>query len=88
MFPIIELYAEKLGDKEAEILRACANLMHRLVPEAELRNSFKIPFYHYYGMFCYFNKVKNGIEICFCRGRDLTMAFPQLELKNRKIIAF
>lgn len=87
MFSAVEVYAERLDDEEVAILRACANIIHQLVPEAELRYSFKVPFYHYYGMFCYLNKANGGIEVCFCRGKDLLMAYPQLELKKRKMIA-
>lgn len=57
------------------------------VPGIVEKFSFKVPFYHYHGMFCYFNKTKGGIELCFCRGKDLVDAWPQLQLKERAIVA-
>ncbi len=57
------------------------------VPGIKEKLSFKIPFYHYFGMFVYLNNTKEGIDIGFCRGRDLLEAFPQLTIKSRAIVA-
>ncbi len=38
-------------------------------------------------MFMYLNNTKQGIDVAFCRGKDLLEAFPILDLKNRSAIA-
>lgn len=81
------MYIDALPIERAAI---CAHLRHLIVatvPEVEERYSFRLPFFHYYGMFMYLNNTKLGIDVAFCRGKDLIEAFPQLELKNRATIA-
>lgn len=68
----------------AEVLR---KTILETVPGVIEKYSFKIPFYHYYGMFCYLNKTKTGIELCFCRGKDLVDAWPQLKTNERAMVA-
>jgi uncharacterized protein len=84
---LVDLYIDALNENEKRIVEKLRVMLFELVPGLEERFSFKLPFYHYYGMFCYINKVKEGIEFNFCRGKDLEMAFPELERKNRAIIA-
>lgn len=39
-------------------------------------------------MLLYINAVKDGgVDIGFCRGKELATQFPQLEIKNRAIVA-
>jgi hypothetical protein len=80
-------YIECLPDTKREIAELLRELIYETVPHVEERFSFRLPFYHYYGMFCYINEVKDGIELCFCRGKDLVLAWPQLELKGRAMVA-
>jgi uncharacterized protein len=85
----IENYIALLPEKEQEIAALIREFIWEMVPDAEERFSFKLPFYHYYGMFCYINYQKKGggIELAFCRGKDLLLAYPELDLKNRAMIA-
>lgn len=87
MHPKVDLYIDELPEHLAEVATAIRNYLFHNVAGIEERYSFKLPFYHYYGMFCYINKVNSGLELCFCRGKDLAVAFPQLEQKERKLIA-
>ena len=80
-------YIESLPDTKREIAEALRELLFTTLPHVEEKLSFKIPFYHYFGMFCYMNEVKEGIELVFCRGKDLVFAWPQLEQKGRAIMA-
>jgi hypothetical protein len=57
------------------------------VPGVQEKMSYKIPFYHYFGIFCYINETKEGIDLGFCRGKELLMVLPQLEQRNRAMIA-
>lgn len=70
-----------------DIASLIRELLLESVPGIEEKFSFKVPFYHYYGMFCYINKTKQGIELNFCRGKDLTIAWPQLQMKERIMVA-
>jgi uncharacterized protein len=83
----VDAYIECLPEPNAGLAALIRELIFETVPQAEERLSFNIPFYHYYGMFCYINKVKGGMELVFCRGKDLLMTFPQLNNANRNIAA-
>jgi hypothetical protein len=83
----IEGFIDALPQPEKAIAQKLRDLLFELVPGIEERFSFKLPFYHYYGMFCYLHYDKRGLNLCFCRGKDLVMAFPQLEQKGRAAIA-
>ena len=83
----VDYFIDTLPEEQQKLVQLIRKLIHQVVPNVEERLSFKIPFYHYYGMFCYINPVKQGIDIGFCRGKDLLETFPQLQLKERAIIA-
>jgi uncharacterized protein len=83
----VDLYIELLEEDKAVLVNLVRQLIHSLVPGVEERLSFKIPFYHYFGMFCYINPVAGGIDLGFCRGKDLIEEFPQLQIKGRAMVA-
>jgi hypothetical protein len=86
---LVDGYIDQLPDVEREIAEILRNSIRDILPEATEKFSFKLPFYHYHGMFCYINYIKKGggVELAFCRGKDLLLAFPELDLKNRTMIA-
>jgi uncharacterized protein len=84
----VDDYIESLPDTQREIAEKLREMLFELVNGIEERFSFKIPFYHYYGMFCYINAIPNGITLAFCRGKDLVLTFPQLVQEGRKIVSF
>ncbi len=86
---LVDGYIYHLPDTEREIAEILRNCIRDILPDATEKFSFKLPFYHYHGMFCYFNYIKKGggMELAFCRGKDLLPAFPELEMKNRSMIA-
>lgn len=83
----VDEYIEQLSDELQPICKIIRNQVLELVPAVEEKLSFGIPFYHYFGMFLYLNPTNEGIAVCFCRGKDLVTAFPQLEQKKRAIVA-
>lgn len=83
----VDVYIDLLEQDKAVLVKLIRQLIHSLVPGIEERLSFKIPFYHYFGMFCYINPVAGGIDLGFCRGKDLIEEFPQLEIKGRAMVA-
>jgi uncharacterized protein len=87
MVKTVDAYIDTLVPEKAVLVQAIRQLISSLVPGIEERLSFKIPFYHYFGMFCYINPVPEGIDIGFCRGKDLVHEFPQLEAKGRAMVA-
>lgn len=82
----VDIYIDALPEEKAVIAQQLRELLHRIVPGIEEKLSYKIPFYHYHGMFCFLNPVKDGIDIGFCRGIDLIETFPQLEDRGRAIV--
>lgn len=83
----VDEYIDNLSEAQQAIAENVRRLLFSLVPEIQEKLSFKIPFYHYFGMFCYINAIPNGIDLGFCRGKDLAGEFPFLELKGRAIVA-
>lgn len=84
---LVDEYIEQLPDDLQPICKLIRHQVLQLVPAVEEKLSFGIPFYHYFGMFLYLNRTTEGIAVCFCRGKDLLTAFPQLQQKNRAIVA-
>jgi hypothetical protein len=83
----VDEYISILPEDLAELCESLRRIILETVPGATEKISFKIPFYHYHGMFCYLNRVKDGIDVGFLRGRDLREIFPQLQQGTRKIVA-
>jgi hypothetical protein len=83
----VDTYIDNLSEIQQAIAENLRHLLFSLVPEIQEKFSFKIPFYHYFGMLCYINAIPNGIDLGFCRGKDLTGEFPSLEHKGRAIVA-
>ena len=83
----VDEYIESLPHDKREIAELIRELILSNVPGIAEKLSFKIPFYHYFGMFMYLNNTKEGIDVAFCRGKDLTEQFPQLTTKQRAIVA-
>ena len=83
----VDDYIAGLPEDRTRLCEQVRELILRTVPGITEKLSFKIPFYHYHGMFCYLNNIPEGIDIGFMRGRDLIELFPQLEQRNRKIVA-
>ncbi len=84
---LVDVYIESLPVERQELCQQIRELILENVPGIEEKLSFKIPFYHYFGMFMFLNQTKEGIDVAFCRGKDLLEAFPQLQQKDRAIIA-
>jgi uncharacterized protein len=83
----VDDYIEQLPEPRKEICEKIREMVLTFVPETEERFSFKVPFYHYFGMFMYFSNIKDGVSVCFLRGKDLVELFPQLQQNNRVIVA-
>ncbi len=84
---LVDEYIESLPDEKRDIAEQLREMIHELIPHVQEKLSFKIPFYHYHGMFCYLNEVKDGIDLGLCRGKDLIDVLPQLEQSKRVMVA-
>ena len=84
---LVDEYIESLPDEKREIAEQLREMILTLIPHVQEKLSFKIPFYHYHGMFCYINEVKDGIDLGLCRGKDLVDVLPQLEQGKRVMVA-
>ena len=83
----VDTYIGSLPKNLQPIANTIRELIFDIVPNVQEKLSFKVPFYHYFGMFCYINKVKDGLALCIIRGKDLLLEFPQLEQGNRATVA-
>lgn len=84
---LVDEYIESLPNEKREIAEQIREMILSLIPHVQEKLSFKIPFYHYHGMFCYLNEVKDGIDLGLCRGKDLIDVLPQLEQGKRVMVA-
>lgn len=87
MLQRVDEYIDNLSENQQAIAEQVRRLLFSLVPGIQEKLSFKIPFYHYFGMFCYLNSIPGGMDLGFCRGKDFAGEFPSLELKGRAIVA-
>ncbi len=85
----VDAYIDLLPDFERETAERIREMIFVSVPDVMEKLSFKIPFYHYFGMFCYLNYIKagGGLEWVFCRGKDLADAHPILITQGRAMVA-
>jgi uncharacterized protein len=84
---LVDIYIDDLPTPQKQIAAKVRSLILQLVPNVQEKYSYKLPFYHYHGIFCFINKIPKGIDVGFCRGQDLLDEFPQLEVKTRKLVA-
>lgn len=87
MFTRVDSWIEMQEPPLNTVAESLREIILEAVPGVIEKCSFKIPFYHFHGMFCYLNKTNDGIELCFCRGKDLVDAWPQLQMKERVMVA-
>jgi uncharacterized protein len=83
----VDAYIDALPAPLDAAATAVRQLLFEAVPSLEERFSFKLPFYHYFGMFCYLrhNPQQQALDVTFTRGSELAIAFPQLERRNRAV---
>lgn len=87
MHPQVDQYIESLPEPLREVAEQVRLWIFDLVPGVDERFSFRIPFYYYHGMFLYLTKQGNGLDISFCRGKDLVFAYPELQQGKRAMVA-
>jgi hypothetical protein len=87
MHPQVDAYLEALPEPAREAGLLLRTWILDLIPGVEERFSFRIPFYHYFGMLLYINQKGQGIDIGFCRGKDLLLSYPELQMTNRVMVA-
>jgi uncharacterized protein len=84
----VDQYIDDLPEELQEVAEMIRTILFRVVPDIEEKFSFKIPFYHYYGMFCYLTTLRGKrLHLSFIRGKDLASLYPQLEQKGRAMAA-
>jgi hypothetical protein len=85
----VDNYINNLPNDLQEIAEAIRDILWRTIPDIQETFSFKIPFYKYYGMFCYLTTLgkQNQLHLSFLRGKDLVDLYPQLQQKGRAMAA-
>lgn len=82
----VDDYIGTLPEPQQSVAGKLREILFETVPGIEEKFSFKLPFYHWYGMFCYLRAADGVVYLCFCRGKDLRDAFPRLEQRERATI--
>jgi uncharacterized protein len=83
----VDQYMDGLPDGQKVLVGHLRRLIQAMVPAVQEKLSFKIPFYHYFGMFCYINPVKEGVDLGICYGKRIAAGYAHLEVKGRAIVA-
>lgn len=83
----VDTFIDGLPIEKKPLVEQLRQLIHDMVPGVQEKLSFKIPFYHYFGMYCYINPVKNGVDLGICNGKKIADGFEHLEVKGRALIA-
>lgn len=85
----VDNYIADLPEELQEVAGSIRAILFRTIPDIQESFSFKIPFYKYFGMFCYLTTLgkKHQLHLSFIRGKDLVLLFPQLEQKGRAMAA-
>ena len=81
---LIDTYISQQTPELQNLLVQLHGLITQTSPMIADRVAFGCPFYYYNGMFCYLNVVRNGVDVGFCRGIDLSNEQGILEARNRK----
>jgi tyrosine-protein phosphatase YwqE len=71
------------------ILLRLVDILMSSHPKIKTKISFNTPFFKVKNDFCYFGKIhkKNGVELCFLRGVELSNEQGLLDAKGRRIIS-
>lgn len=85
----VDKYIENLPEEVQEIANEIREMIFKILPDVQETFSFKIPFYKYFGMFCYLTTMgkKQELHLSFLRGKDLVTMYPQLAQKGRAMAA-
>lgn len=83
----VDEYIDTIPPEQQALCEKIRSMVHSLIPGVEERFSYRLPFYHYYGILLFLQYKDNGIRVTFCRGKDLVLSFPQLIRDNRAIVA-
>ena len=76
-----------ISDNQYEIMNRLDKLF-RDIPGIELQKRFKIPFYYRHSWIAYLNPIKkDGIELCFIYGNEMSNHDGKLDAKKRKQIS-
>lgn len=87
MIHILENYTAALTPAQSALME----LLHREIcglPGIVMKERYKLPFYYGRSWICYLNPIKKeGIELAFTRGNELSNPHGILEHRSRKQIA-
>ena len=76
-----------VSDNQMEIILRLDGLFSEM-PGIEVKKRFKIPFYYRHSWVCYLNPIKkDGVELCFLKGLEMSNHDGKLQSKGRKMVA-
>jgi len=79
-------FIDRYEGNQQELLQHLHNLLVSF-PDIEPKLRYKIPFYYRKSWVCYLNPIKKqGVELCFTRGNELSNEQGLLEARDRKQI--
>jgi len=61
----VDEYISNLPEEKRKLCETIREMIRENVPGIQEKFSFKIPFYHYFGMFLYLNPNREGIDVGF-----------------------
>lgn len=81
-----EAYILELPDNQRQIMQRLHDLLLSF-PKVTTKIRYKIPFFYQKKWLCYLNPIKkNGVELCFLKGSELSNEQGILEATERKMV--
>lgn len=82
-----ESYILEQDEPYRSILLQLQTLIEQIVPDAELRYKYRIPFYYLRDKpFCYLNQTRDYVDVGFWHAAYLTKHLEKMEQKGRKVM--
>jgi hypothetical protein len=79
----VNLFIAEQPEVNRAILKRLQHIILASAPQLEEKISYCIPFYYYFGRLCYLNPHRQGVDVGFCRGFELSDEQELLEAKDR-----
>ena len=82
----VESYIQDLAKEQRSLFHAVRELIFDAGPAVTEKISYRIPFFYSFGPLCYLNPYKEGVDLGFHRGMELSDAQGLLETRDRSVV--
>jgi hypothetical protein len=86
----VDLYIFEKEPRIKAMLLKLHSIITSCAPQIDAKLTYKIPFYYYFGRFCYLNPKSDSVDLGFCKGALMAKHYllGRTELKEVRITNF